>query len=73
MRLFGKRQRETTNETIELLRAVRHIADAITSDEPVDRQSAQTVERVIDTPVRSWEGLLREPRRKEGSIAPCRP
>lgn len=72
MNLFGRdKRRKETNETISLMQAVKHIADALTTDEIPSIEAQRTVERTIETP-RSWEGLLRTARSKEGNAQPCR-
>ena len=73
MSLFRRPHKERTDETVEALRAVKRIAEALHADEPVPVGAAKTVERVLEPPI-AWEDLLRRPGvRSKGCQSPCRP
>lgn len=71
MSLFRRRHKERTEETVSLMRAVKHVAEALTCDEPVSPKAARTIERTITPPV-AWDDLLRPGARQKGNAAPCR-
>lgn len=53
----------TTDETVEVVRAVRRIAEALHANEPLPGEAVETVDRVLDAPV-AWEQLLRDSARR---------
>lgn len=73
MSLFRWPRQKRSDETVEALRAVKRIAEALHADEPVPASAAETVDRVLEPPI-AWEDLLRRPGvRSKGCQSPCRP
>lgn len=63
-------RKHTTHETVEAMRAVQTIAEAVKADEPVPDHAVETINRVLTPPV-AWEQLLRESARRR-SAEVCR-